>query len=106
MIRAARVGLTTAAVVLAACGTASAAHAKTLSFFEKNESFVYTAPGSKPQEGLPSWTSQTDALLRSGHASSKSRWTPGPAIGALSVPPTCTTRASSSTRCCRRLVKF
>jgi hypothetical protein len=50
----ARVGLTTAAVVLAACGTTSAAaHAKPLSFFEKNESFVYTAPGGKPQQGLP-----------------------------------------------------
>ena len=53
MIRTARVGLTTAAVMLAACGTASAAaHPKTLSFFEKNESFVYTPPGGKPQHGL------------------------------------------------------
>ena len=64
MIRTARVGLTTAAVVLAACGAASAAaHPKTLSFFEKSESFVYTPLGGKPQHGLPTGQPATGSTI-------------------------------------------
>jgi hypothetical protein len=58
------VGLTAAAVALAAGGTASAAApAKTLSFFEKNESFVYTAPGGKPERGLPAGQPATGSTI-------------------------------------------
>ena len=58
------VSLTAAALVFAVSGTASAAApAKTFSFFEKNESYVYTPPGGKPQQGLPAGQPATGSTI-------------------------------------------